>query len=489
MARVVCSACSFDKESKIARLGTTCCRRRANERGDSLCPHCYGHVPPSATTPPLPLTIADRMAGHGFRVQIAESGLRPNLEIETPEGLIYDGPEPGAALTRLGAMLALALPIVAAAFGLLFALFGRSMPLPVLLLVAMGLSLFFGGLIYTFWPQRPVRRRLIAAAWDVLVPDFLAQPLPEAAVAFIGSLATATHGHFFPDDDVLQETVDAVKNAASDGPALAALYRLQDANAVQHGEDETIRLAERIGDALAGNMPLRLLGPLLADPEERWPRGRLLRLQALVCGKAADLGLQDADFVDFARAQPALRVVFGSGDLDHLAQLRLFCALRQRWPTWIRQANNVFDLVADPASETLLADRPDLLFASRHAPIYVGTRGVWLKDVCLTEQPRQIAVVQSRDDRGSGYEIIAGNQHVWFSANPNKIADELEIMLKFYYVDFLPQWTKAPAPRTAAATRVWRANATACPECHRPVVPVAGEVGLRAAEPEEQLAS
>src|SRR5262245_56693773 len=263
---------------------------KARERGSSLCPHCYAQVPSLVTAPPLPLSVADRLEGHGYRLQVGDTGLRPHLKIETPDGVMYDGPEPGAALTSTGAMLALALPVAAAAFGLLFAMFGRTMPLPILLLVAVGLSLFLGGLIYLFWPQRSVRRRSLSAAWEVLVPELLTAPPDETAVAFIGSLAATTHGFFSPDDDLLQETLDAIQPVSPDAPAIASLCRLQDASAVHRGEDEVPLLAERIGAALAGNLPLRLLGPLLADPQDRWPRGRLLRLQALACAKAAEIG-------------------------------------------------------------------------------------------------------------------------------------------------------------------------------------------------------
>ncbi len=483
---------------------------KVRERGGSLCPHCYAQAPPVNTAPPLPLTPPmspplkggeGGLEGHGFRVQVTDSGLRPRLEIETPPplsppsqggdkgGVLYDGQEPGTALTRLGALLALALPVVAAAFGLLYALFGRSMPLPVLMLVAMGLSLFLGGLVYLFWPQRSVRRRLLSAAWEVLMPELLAQPLNDTAVAFVGGLAATSHGYYFPDDEVLQATLAAVQRTAPNSPTLALLCRMQHVNAAQRGEDEAPLLAERIRQALAGSLSLRVLGPLLADSKDRWPKGRLLRLQALVCARAADAGLEDADLVDLGRVQPAWRALFGAGDLNHIAQLRLFCALRPRWPAWLRQADSVFELALDPAAEKTLAERPDLLLLSRDAPIYIGTRGVWLKDICFSERPGQIAVVQSRSDAGAGYEIVAGNQHIWFSSNPHAVADELEKWLKFYFADFLPQLTKARQPRTGAATKLWRANATPCPECHRLVVPIAGEVGLRIADAEAQLAS
>jgi hypothetical protein len=117
----------------------------------------------------------------------------------------------------------------------------------------------------------------------------------------------------------------------------------------------------------------------------------------------------------------------------------------------------------------------------RNAPIQVGTRGVWLKDACITAMPSQVDVVARRHADGEGFEIVAGPQRVWFTANPNEIADDLETWLRYYFRDLLPQVAAEHARASSAAgLKLRRANAVACPECRQLMLPIAGEVGLRA---------
>jgi hypothetical protein len=361
--------------------------------------------------------------------------------------------------------------------------------LPLLLLLTTGLSLFVGGLIYLFWPQRPLRRRLLNATWQVLVPELIAQPLTDDTRRFLGSLAATRAHRFIPDDEVLDQTMAAIERQAPGDPALVAMWRLQEAVVEERGEDPVPLLADRLSQAFAGTLPLRLVGALFAELREQWPKGRLLRLQALAAARTADAGFDDADLADILRVQPGLRAALGGADSDQLAQLRLLWSQRTRWPAWLKDAETVFELALKPDAEQVLADRPDLLLWPQTGPIYVGTRGVWLKDVCITQLPPQVDVVSSRWQHGEGYEIVIGTQRVWFSANPNKIADELERWLRFYFTEFLPQLTKARPPRTGAAMRFWRSNSVACPECHRPCVAISGEVGMRVPDAEAQLAS
>ncbi len=463
---------------------------RARQRGVSLCPHCYGHLPVPATLPPLHLAGTDHLEGYGFLVEIDESGLRPQVRITTPAGLLYEDPEPGAWLTRLGGVVALAGPVFLAAFGLIYGVLGSALPGILLLLLAVGLGLFLGGLVYFFWPQRRRRPRLLDAAWHILIPEILGQPLSQAGADFVGSLAATSVGHFLADPEVLEETIVAMQRHASDSAALLPLWRLQELDAERRREDPVPLVVERLGQALAGEFPLRLITPLIGDLRDRWPKGRLIRLQALVIERAAAIGVDAADLAEVGRLQPALGQLLGSGDHDHLSQWQCLCYLRSRPTAWLAQADHIFDLARDPTAEKLLADRPDLLLLPRSAPMYVGTRGVWLKDVCITQMPERVDVVTTRSQEGEGFEVVVGVQRVWFTANPNKIADELERWLRFYFGEFLPQVPQQALRRNAEASRrLWRANALPCPECRRPAVPIVGEVGVRIVETEAQLAS
>jgi len=206
-----------------------------------------------------------------------------------------------------------------------------------------------------------------------------------------------------------------------------------------------------------------------------------LRLQALLAERAAELGLEMVDVTDLVRLQPALGPLLGTGDLEHLAQLRLLWRHRSAWPRWLERAESIFDVARTRAAEKVLAERPDLLMLVRNAPIHIGTRGVWIKDACLTHLPPQVEVMAQRHAGGEGYEIIAGGQRVWFTSDPRGIADDLEDWLHFYFRDFLPQTAAEHArPSTAAGAKLRRGNAVPCPECSQPVVPLSGDVGLRA---------
>jgi hypothetical protein len=331
---------------------------------------------------------------------------------------------------------------------------------------------------------------LFEAAWHILTPELIAQPLAPAGAEFLGSLASTSVGHFLPDREILDEVIAVMQRDADPSAALLPLWRLQELAAERRRQDSAPLVAERLGQALAGAFPLRLIAPLLGDMRDRWPKGRLVRLQALLVERAAALGVDVSDLAEVGRLQPALGQLLGSADLDHLSQLEYLCFLRRNPTAWLAQADDVLELARDPSMEKLLADRPDLLLQPRSAPIYVGTRGVWLKDTCITQMPERVDVIASRAEQGEGFEVVVGVQRVWFTANPNKIADELERWLRIYFGEFLPQVPRQALRRNAdASRRLWRANAVPCPECRRLAVPIVGEVGVRIVETEVQLAS
>ena len=74
-------------------------------------------VPSPVTPPPRPLSLtASGLSLGGYRVEISEMGLRSQLEVATPDSVIYRGPEPGQFLRRAAsAILLLAgLPVLLA---------------------------------------------------------------------------------------------------------------------------------------------------------------------------------------------------------------------------------------------------------------------------------------------------------------------------------------------------------------------------------------
>jgi len=358
-------------------------------------------------------------------------------------------------------------------------------PWPLVLTLAIGLGLVLGGVVFLAWPAAEMRGRLIDLAWTALVPEILDRPLSDNACRFVGALSEASYdqGSAAARREAIEEVVAAATEASVRGAgawgALAAVWRLHIADLGRADEDPVPALVELLEQVFAGAAPARVLGPVLA-PVKEWPRGRLLRLQAILTARATELGLELADIVDLARVQPALAPVLGIHDLDRLAQLRLFWRMQSSWPRWLDRATNVFELARRPSGERELNERGDLLLLVRGVPIYVGTRGVWLKDVCLTSFPGQVEVVGRRHAGGEGFEIVVGSQRVWFNTQPNEIAEELENWLRFYFRDFLPHVAAEHArPVAAAGSKLRRANAVPCTECRQPVLPIVGEVGLR----------
>src|SRR5262249_49097745 len=82
----------------------------------TLCPRCYGLVPTMAQIQPRPLNESHgRLSLAGYCVELSELGLVPQLLVEMPESVVYRGREPGHWLTRRGATLLLAGPLVLSA--------------------------------------------------------------------------------------------------------------------------------------------------------------------------------------------------------------------------------------------------------------------------------------------------------------------------------------------------------------------------------------
>ncbi|MCS7046614.1 MAG: hypothetical protein NZO58_09685, partial [Gemmataceae bacterium] len=462
---------------------------QARAVGDSLCPHCLGQTPRPYREGSSPLVEDNGLSGHGFRLEINDTGLTPRLRITGPDGVLWDGNEPGGGLTPLGAFLILAIPVALSIFGILWAL-PFDVPWPVQMLFALGLSLFPDALIYWFWPQGPVRRRLLDAAWHIVIPELLSRPLTDAATGFLEALVATDEPGFLPDADVVEAAWAAVQRDRPQSPALAGLLRRRLAHRADELGDLVAAASEVIVQALAGKIPLRAAHQALARALEEASPEIVRRLRVLTCAHAAALGLSSNDLTDLLHTKYTFGPVLAGADLDYLRQVRHLASLAGRLPTDLPKADSVLDLAADAHRAELLARYPDVLLLDRAAGIRVGTRGVWLKDLCVTEQPSRVDVVAARGPDGPGFEIVVGHQRAWFSSDPRLVATHLERWLRFYFVEFLPQAARPTRQRSSEASRrLWRANCVVCSECHRRFVPIAGEVGLRLTEGETVLTS
>src|SRR5579884_116767 len=88
----------------------------ARVRHASVCPRCFALVPADEEPPVRPLVVSrGRLSGAGYRVEVFEHTLRSRLEIETPQGFLYGGPEPGRRWNRRGVLfLCAGLPVLLA---------------------------------------------------------------------------------------------------------------------------------------------------------------------------------------------------------------------------------------------------------------------------------------------------------------------------------------------------------------------------------------
>jgi hypothetical protein len=479
------------------RLALNTLLGQARREGGGLCPHCYGLLPVTASDSPKALRYEDEhLSGHGYRLEVSDHGMIPWLEIETPEGIAYRGREPGRVLTRNGALVLLVGPMVLTGFLLTEWLTGSQMPALALFAVAGGLALFLGGLVYLFWPEpRSSLDRLIDHAWELLTPSLLEKPFNTEAVDFLSGLAVSSIAAGSPEmrAEPLQELRVAVEREGHGHhdliPTLAALWRLTVDDLGRQEKDPVAVIAERVGDCFTGESPLRLADELLRGLDWKaahagkipwWTKGSAKRLRVLLFRKAFQAGLEVLDLEDLWRAFPALASTLELENEAYAAALRLLWALDERRP-WERAgaAATVFELAADPrAGEKLLEKFPDLLWSVREVSAVVCRRGVWFRDVWISEQPGTLEIRPRRSKEG-GYELILSPYRFIFAEQPDIVVAQIEKLLRFYFHDFLPQLPPFPGRRSPDALRRLRnKNATRCPECRRFALPIRGEVGV-----------
>jgi hypothetical protein len=353
------------------------------------------------------------------------------------------------------------------------------------------MGMFVGGLVFLFWPGRPPgTRRLVNAAWTLLVPE-LVDELTPPGIAFLGALAAGSvrKGNIKVRADMLDLAYEKVNGLAGIDPAalasLAALVRLKVEDTFEEAGDPLPLVAGQVGRCLRGLLPLSHASLVLADffgPEAPgWPEGFTARLQILLCAQAFAAGLELSDMAIIGKTQTIVAAALGLSDLDRLAQLRQLWALHTTRPWEARgQATPVFDLAADPRlGEKYLARTPDILLKVTGTDIALGSRGVWYQDVCWTTMPERVEAIERRIFKDDGYDLVAGTQRFYFPDNPQALAALLESWLTYYFHEFrtaAPSWHNRPG--CEAGKKLGAVNALACPHCRVAVVGRVGEVGV-----------
>ena len=473
-----------DREALAALLG------QARSKRACLCPHCYGLIQVKEPAMPAPLTFTeDSLEGAGCRIELNEHRLYPGLAIEGPKGDIFTGREPGRLLTRNGALALLVGPLMLCAFLLTEALTGRRLPLYLVIILAIGVGLFVGGLIYLLWPMGLNRRdRLVDWAWTKLVPILNEEGLDKAGTDFVAGLALVSGG--LGSAAKRWEPMKATRNALESQAQkdndvvchLAALWRLTIQDQARLGDDPLPLLLEQVSQCFAGKLPLAYAGHLLEGlPEpgssDWWSKSQWQRLQILLCEQAFAAGLELSDLIDVCRAQRVLGYTLGLEELDTLAQRRLLWSFRTSRP-WERfaKAATVFEVAASTRNGTKLLTRiPDLLLAVDGISLFVGARGLWFEDTWFTSMPASIEVRTHKHD----YELIIGSHHFTYPENPDPLASRLEKWFRYYFRDFVPQVPAVHSWRSPDVGKKLQArNGVSCPDCKKKILTRQGDVGI-----------
>jgi hypothetical protein len=458
----------------------------------TICPRCYGLVPTLANIQPRPLNQSHgRLSQAGYCAELSELGLVPQLLVELPGSTIHKGREPGRWLTRRGATLILAAPLVIA--GLLAALFlpgnhdGIRWPVAGLLLLAL---LVYLGLLAREKLTSSLLDRAITHAWTLLAPRLHSPRFASDDSAFVAGLALSSKGRGQPAQRraTLERLVDFTEEAIGSRSAplghLAALKRLQIADMALLGEDPIGELARSIARCFDARVALNYADMLLASLSYPWWNDvNRARLRILLCDHAFEAGLENSDLIATGETAPVLGACLQINDSDGLARLRLLWSMRARCP-WLSWSNPVsaFEMAARPEREaSLLGIYPDLLLLDGRDPqLILAGRGVVLGGTVFTSAPPVSEVRPLRDVPGPVDEILVGNMRLGVQGEPREAIRRLQSCFRFAFEEFEPnvaptyRWQAPNGPKDLHYEQAVR-----CQSCRCLLLPRPGDVGRR----------
>jgi hypothetical protein len=477
--------------------------REARDGQASLCPHCFALVPvPERRLPPTLACEHDLIEGEGYRVETSDNGLMPTLEIEIPNATVYDGREPGRLLTRAGAFLLFALPLLMLAILLLVLPLGLDIAWYVPGLAVGGLFFVVVGMIFLSGeqPNDPLNR-VIDHAWRKLVPTLLEMGLARDDHAFLAGLAQCSigHGDIAGRADALEQVRAAMDKVVAEGPVpasfLGAVWRLtiEDAAEDEEGQDTLPVLAGQADRCFDGGLPLSFLTTLLAPLEnETWSVADERRLRVLLCQRAFDAGLEVRELLDLGRLQGTLSRTLDLKQTEYIAHLRLLRTLQATRP-WERvgRATAIFEIVKHHREAAALLERlSDVVLRVDNVPgLYLCGRGVNFEGAWILEPPQQIDIIDRSLFAEGGFHLVIGSNRFWYAEDPTPVVSRLEKWLRYFFRDFRPQLAGVYRGRSpAAARRLLARNGVRCPDCRRRVLPVLGELGITADPPRHEEA-
>ena len=466
-------------------------RAQVKARKATLCPHCCATVP--IDDPPVvqPLNMEEsQLHGYGYDLEVSERGVYPSLEIESPDAIVFRGREPGRTFTRVGAIVVLIAPLMAASY--LFVDWQTEHELPAALLgtIAVGIGLLGSAFIYLAWPNpRPPKERLVRAAWKLLVPEMLQEDMGRREWGFLHGLVQMTDQvrHFRVKRDLLLECCEEASEAAHTDPlaraCLASLCRRYIADRNDSGEDPCDFILTLAAECFKGKLPLSFLSDLLANfhgnERSAWTKRDLYRLPILVANQAFTAEVDIDDWLNLGRAFPVLNMVLNLEQRWHWLQFYALWLQRNRRP-WesAGDAATMLDLADAPEEyDEILTYYPDVLLYVAKANLVIGSKGVWVEGVCVTAHPPG-AEVSVAARRRAATRLQVGSLLIRCEDNPQPHLEDLKRWLRFYFQDFVPTVANVARPMTETRHRMWQLSKTTCPECGRTLVPCLGDLGV-----------
>ncbi len=475
-------------------------RREALKQNATVCPHCFAVValPDEEQLRPLVLSHG-RLAAYGYSVEVAYRSWCSRLTIDVPQGTIYDGPDLGRFWTQSRWKLTVLGPMIALALIVAWLLPGEFLPIvPVVGILLVASSVYFY-LQRTIDLEREAQHRAINYAWTQLVPRLNTSPLELENARFLASLALGSVGRGRPlaRELILSSTIRSLLPPTQEGRAdpvfLAALCRLQIADATDSGRDPILVFDRLISAVFKEEIPIDVLEHLLSSilSAPWWSRGNQARLRVLMCAHAFETGIEVLDLHELGQVLPKFGRVIESENLDGLAHLRWLWELNPRHP-WskIGIATSVFELARyPPLGGEYLDIRPDLLLLQPRgelsgqpgddAPILICKQGIYYKGAVISD-PKDRPEILARSRRfGGGFELKFGPLKVTYREPPRVLAERLKAWLDYLFHEFLPLVDHTLRRRSAEKmARLLSRKCISCGECRRRLVGRLGELGI-----------
>jgi hypothetical protein len=471
----------------------TALRRDAAEHHAGVCPHCFATVQLDSRTAPAaderrPLVLAHgRLAGLGFAAELSRNWLGSRLRIETPAGIVFDGPEPGAPLRpdwrRWVTMPLFLLPIIIA----------MTMPWPWAVPGTLLGLLAVGWLVVQLRVSEPDERpdRVIDHAWRLLVPHLHADGFDMNDAEFAAGLAGSSSGRGDsavrekPLQRLIRVTTHALRTGIALPKHLLALQSLAVMDAEANDEDPVRTTADAIGPWLTSPVPAPAELLLTHDVIGSWTKGQRARLRVLLTARAFESGLGVWDLHALGHALPHLGRVLHHEDTDSLARLRMLWDQRPTRP-WKRcgPAATVFELANYPmVGGQHLEAAPDLLLfqplPSGGEPIHLLAcgRGLIVGGALIHEWPTSIDFVPLPLSKGGGYAMQFAGHAVQVHGDPAELVRKVTAWANYFFGEFLPWIGNVLAQPGDRPTDRLPAFTMACPDCGKSFLARRGEVG------------